>query len=174
MISFSRKLVLLFVGLAVLVPLSTSAFAEPVTQSPSGAYNYYSHWSKPIESRTLYVSEYAKRDIQPSEVQVKETAPVVVTQSPSGAYNYYSHWSKPIESRTLYVSSYAKRDIQPSEAPAAKTAAAKPFRQYTAGPYNFYSDWMSPRVQPIEEKSFPFRTRANPDTKDDFVLNTDR
>ena len=126
MVNFSRQLVLLIVGLALLLPLSVSAFAEPVTRYPSGQFNFYSDWMsprvEPMESKVLFVSEYAKRDLQPREVQTQ-----------------------------------------------AKVSAS-PYRDYSAGPYNFYSDWMSPRVKPMETKTFPFRTQGTTDKKNQVVV----
>ncbi len=100
MINFSRKLVLFMVGLALLLPLSISAFAEPVTRYSSGQYNFYSDWMsprvEPVESKTLFVSEYAKRDLPPREVQTQAKA----SASPdrdyrAGPYNFYSDWMSP-------------------------------------------------------------------------------
>ena len=57
MVNFSRKLVLFMVGLALLLPPSISAFAEPVTRYPSGPYNFYLDWMSPrvapMETRTF-------------------------------------------------------------------------------------------------------------------------
>ena len=125
MINFSRKLVLFMVGLALLLPLSSSAFAEPVTRYSSGQYNFYSDWMsprvEPVESKTLFVSEYAKRELPPREVQTQAKA------------------------------------------------SASPYRDYSAGPYNFYSDWMSPRVEPMETRTFPFLTQGTSDEQSHVV-----
>ena len=118
MVNFSRKLVLFMVGLALLLPPSISAFAEPVTRYPSGPYNFYLDWMsprvEPMESKVLFVSEYAKRDLPPRKEQVQATAPAPATRYPSG-------------------------------------------------PYNFYLDWMSPRVAPMETRTFPFLTQGTSD-----------
>ncbi|MHA1973496.1 MAG: hypothetical protein ACTSW1_10910, partial [Candidatus Hodarchaeales archaeon] len=93
MVNISRQLVLFIVGLALLLPLSVSAFAEPVKQSPAGFYNFYSDWMspkvEPMESKTLFVSEYAKRDLQTREEQIQATVSTPVTQYPTGYYNFY-------------------------------------------------------------------------------------
>ena len=178
MVNFSRQLVLLIVGLALLLPLSVSAFAEPVTRYPSGQFNFYSDWMsprvEPMESKTLYVSEYAKRDLQPREEQVQVTAPAPVTRSKTGQFNFYSDWMsprvEPMESKVLFVSEYAKRDLQPREVQTQAKVSASPYRDYSAGPYNFYSDWMSPRVKPMETKTFPFRTQGTTDKKNQVVV----
>ena len=118
MVNISRNFVLFMVGLALLLPLSISAFAEPVTRYPSGPYNFYLDWMSPrvapMESKVLYVSEYAKRDLPPREEQIQVTTQAQVTRYPSG-------------------------------------------------PYNFYLDWMSPRVAPMETRTFPFLTQGTSD-----------
>ncbi len=109
MVNISRQLVLFIVGLALLLPLSVSAFAEPVKQSPAGFYNFYSDWMspkvEPMESKTLFVSEYAKRDLQTREEQIQATVSTPVTQYPTGYYNFYIDWMsprvEPMETRTL-------------------------------------------------------------------------
>ena len=177
MVNFSRKLVLFMVGLALLLPLSISAFAEPVTRYSSGQYNFYSDWMsprvEPVESKTLFVSEYAKRELPPREEQVQATAPAPVTRSKTGQYNFYSDWMsprvEPVESKTLFVSEYAKRELPPREVQTQAKASASPYRDYSAGPYNFYSDWMSPRVEPIETRTFPFLTQGTSDEESHVV-----
>ncbi len=162
MVNISGKLVLVLVGLALLLPLSNSALAESVTSYPSGFYNFYSDWMSPrvapMESKTLYVSEFAKRDLQPREVQALAKAPVPVTQSPRGFYDFYVDWMsprvEPMESKTLYISEHAKRNLEPSQEQAQATASI-PVTHYPTGSYNFYSDWMSPRVEPMEKRTLP-------------------
>jgi hypothetical protein len=162
MVDFSGKLVLFVVGLALLLPLSISSFAEPVKSYPSGQLNFYSDWMSPkvapMESKTLYVSEYAKRDIPPHSEQVHATTSIPVKQYPAGFYNFYSDWmspkAAPMESKTLYVSEYAKRDIRPHSKQIHATTSI-PVTQYPQGHYNFYSDWMSPRVEPMETRTLP-------------------
>ena len=118
MVNISRNFVLFMVGLALLLPLSNSAFAEPERNYGSGQYNFFSDWMsprvEPMESKVLFVSEYAKRDLPPRKEQVQATAPAPVTRYPSG-------------------------------------------------PYNFYLDWMSPRVEPMETRTFPFLTQGTSD-----------
>ncbi|MEX1000231.1 MAG: hypothetical protein WD000_09810 [Thermodesulfobacteriota bacterium] len=109
MVNISRQLVLFIVGLALLLPLSVSALAQSNSSYGSGQYNFYIDWMspkvEPMESKTLFVSEYAKRDLQPREEKIQATAPASVTQSPTGYYNFYSDWMspkvEPMETRTL-------------------------------------------------------------------------
>ncbi|MEX1000237.1 MAG: hypothetical protein WD000_09840 [Thermodesulfobacteriota bacterium] len=110
MVNISRNFVLIIVGLALLLPLSVSALAQSNRSYGSGQYNFYIDWMspkvEPMESKTLFVSEYAKRDFQPREVKTQATAPVIVTQYPGGYYNFYSDWMspkvEPMETRKLF------------------------------------------------------------------------
>ena len=58
-----------------------------------------------MESKVLFVSEYAKRDLPPREEKVQVTAPAPVTRSKTGQYNFYSDWMsprvEPMETRSL-------------------------------------------------------------------------
>ena len=108
MVNYSGKLVLFLVGLALLLPLSNSALAQQRDYG-AGFYTFYSDWMsprvEPMESKTLYVSEYAKRDFQPREVQTQKTAPAAVIQHPRGYYDFYADWMsprvEPMEKRTF-------------------------------------------------------------------------
>ena len=71
--------------------------------------------------------------------------------------------------KVLFVSEYAKRDLQPREVQTQAKASAKPDRDYSAGQYNFYYDWVSPRVEPMETRTFPFRTQGTTDKKNQVV-----
>ena len=127
MVNFSSQLVLFIVGLALLLPLSISAFAEPVTRYPSGPYNFYSDWMSPkvapMESKVLFVSEYAKRDFQPREEQIQATVSIPVTQfGTASQYNFYIDWMspsiEPMELKAVVLEYKAKsielEDILPS------------------------------------------------------------
>jgi len=161
MVDYSGKLVLFLVGLALLLPLSNSAFAQQKDYG-TGFYTFYSDWMSPrvapMDSRTLYVSEYAKRNLQPREEKFQVATSTPVKQYPTGYYDFYADWMnprvEPMETRTLYVSSYAKRNLQPREVQAQKTASAA-VTQRPRGYYDFYADWMNPRVEPMEKRTLP-------------------
>jgi len=126
MVNFSRKLVLFMVGLALLLPPSISAFAEPERNYGSGQYNFFSDWMSPkvapMESKVLFVSEYAKRDFQPREELTRATASAPVAQYGPGQYNFYIDWMsprvEPMESKAVVLEYKAKsielEDILPS------------------------------------------------------------
>lgn len=99
MVNISRNFVLIIMGLALLLPLSISAFAEPDKNYGMGQYTFFSYWMsprvEPMESRKLFVSEYAKRDFQPREELTQVTASATVAQYGPGQYNFNIDWMSP-------------------------------------------------------------------------------
>ena len=110
MATLQRKLFSFIVGLLFIFPLTISTLAAPVTPYSTGQYNFYSDWMsprvEPMESKVLFVSEYAKRDLPPREEKVQVSASAPVTPYSTGQYNFYSDWMsprvEPMETRTLF------------------------------------------------------------------------
>ncbi|MEX1000234.1 MAG: hypothetical protein WD000_09825 [Thermodesulfobacteriota bacterium] len=127
MVNISRNFVLFMVGLALLLPLSNFALAEPERNYGTGQYNFFSDWMspkvEPIESKVLFVSEYSKRDFQPREELTQATASAPpVTRNGKGQYNFYIDWMspriEPMDSKAVVLEYKAKsielEDILPS------------------------------------------------------------